>query len=306
MTWRRLVLLAICVVIVVGVAWLYAPDRSRAYLETTYRVGPDDYRLVAGLHVRVRDEGPSTAPAVILLHGFGSSLETWDAWAARLSATHRVIRLDLPGFGLTGPDPSGDYTDRRAVAVIAGLMDQLGVARARVAGNSLGGRIAWMFAAAQPARVDRLVLISPDGFASPGFAYGRAPKVPLLMRVLPYTLPRFMLRASIAPAYADPQRLTPATVTRYRDMMLAPGVRGAILARMAQSVLEDPVPVLRRVEAPTLLLWGERDAMIPFGNSAGYLRAMPHATLAALPTLGHVPFEEAPDESLSPVLRFLQ
>ena len=306
MTWPRLILLATFVVLVVGVAWLYTPDRSRTYLETTYRVSPDDYRVVAGLRLHVRDEGPRTAPAVVLLHGFGSSLETWDAWAARLSAMHRVIRFDLPGFGLTGPDSLGNYSDRRAVALIAGLMDQLGVARASVVGNSLGGRIAWTFAAAEPARVDRLVLISPDGFASPGFAYGRAPDVPLLMRVLPYTLPRFMLRASIAPAYADPGRLTPAVVTRYRDMMLAPGVRGAILARMAQSVLEDPVPILRRVQAPTLLLWGERDAMIPFGNSAEYLRALPHATLAALQTLGHVPFEEAPAESVCPVLQFLQ
>ncbi len=306
MTWPRLFLLSAFALLMIGIAWLYTPDRGRAYLETTYRIGLDDYRVVAGLRLRVRDEGPRTAPAVILLHGFGSSLETWAAWAAKLSVTHRVIRFDLPGFGLTGPDPSGDYTDRRAVAIIAGLMDQLGVARASVVGNSLGGRIAWTFAAAEPARVDRLVLISPDGFASPGFAYGRAPDVPLLMRVLPYTLPRFMLRASIAPAYADTGRLTPATVTRYRDMMLAPGVRGAILARMAQSVLEDPVPVLRRVEASTLLLWGQRDAMIPFGNSADYLRALPHATLAALPALGHFPFEEAPDESLPPVLRFLQ
>ena len=306
MTWTRLALLAALVLLAAGVAWLYTPDRSRASLETTYHVRPGDYRVVAGLRMHVRDEGPRSAPAVILLHGFGSSLETWDAWAARLSATHRVIRFDLPGFGLTGPDPSGDYSDRRAVALIAGLMDQLGVAHASVVGNSLGGRIAWVFAAAEPALVDRLVLISPDGFASPGFAYGRAPDVPLLMRVLPYTLPRFMLRASIAPAYADTGRLTPAIVTRYRDMMLAPGVRGAILARMSQSVLEDPVPVLQHLEAPTLLLWGERDAMIPFSNSADYLRALPHATLAALPTLGHVPFEEAPDESLAPVLQFLQ
>ena len=306
MTWLRLVLLAMSALLVFGVAWLYTPDRNRASLEATYHVAPGDYRVVAGLRMHVRDEGPRIAPAVILLHGFGSSLETWDAWAARLSATHRVIRFDLPGFGLTGPDPSGDYSDRRAVALIAGLMDQLGVARASVVGNSLGGRIAWVFAAAEPARVDRLVLISPDGFASPGFAYGRAPDVPLLMRALPYTLPRFMLRASIAPAYADTGRLTPAVVTRYRDMMLAPGVRGAILARMSQSVLEDPVPVLQHLQAPTLLLWGERDAMIPFSNSADYLRALPHATLAALPTLGHVPFEEAPEESLGPVLRFLQ
>jgi pimeloyl-ACP methyl ester carboxylesterase len=242
---------------------------------------------------------------VILLHGFGASLQTWDGWAAALSRTHRVIRFDLPGFGLTGADTNGDYSDARAMHLIAGLMDDLGVAKASVVGNSLGGRIAWMFAAERPERVNRLVLISPDGFASPGFQYGRAPDVPLLMRVLPYTMPRFLLRASLAPAYADPGHLSEPVLTRYRDMMMAPGVRPAILERLRQSVLRDPVPLLRQIQAPTLLLWGKRDQMIPFGNSADYLAAIPHATLVALPNLGHVPFEEAPAESLAPVLPFL-
>jgi pimeloyl-ACP methyl ester carboxylesterase len=231
---------------------------------------------------------------VILLHGFGSSLQTWDDWAATLSATHRVIRYDLPGFGLTGADPSGQYSVARGVAVLAALMDQLGVAKASLVGNSMGGMLAWQFAAAWPARVEKLVLVSPDGFASPGFEYGRAPDVPLLLKALPYTLPRFMLRASLAPAYANPAAL-----------MRAPGVRRAVIARTAQTVLADPRPKLARIEAPTLLLWGEQDGMIPFGNAADYIKEIPHARLVPLPGLGHVPQEEAPAVSLAPVAAFL-
>jgi len=302
---KRLLLIAVLVPIVGAAAWLYTPDRSRAALDSAYRVAPGDYLQVAGIGLHVVDEGPRTGPALILLHGFGASLQTWDPWAARLSGTHRVIRFDLPGFGLTGADPTGDYSDARAMRIIAALMDQLGVPRATLIGNSLGGRIAWMFAATHPERTERLVLISPDGFASPGFEYGRAPDVPLLMRALPFVMPRPMLRASLAPAYADPAHLTDATVRRYDDMMRAPGVRGAILARMRQSILVEPVPLLRRITAPTLLLWGKQDGMIPYANSADYLRAIPTARLATLPTLGHVPFEEAPDESIAPVLEFL-
>jgi pimeloyl-ACP methyl ester carboxylesterase len=114
-----------------------------------------------------------------------------------------------------------------------------------------------------------------------------------------------MLRASLTPAYADPARLTEPTLTRYSDMMRAPGVRGAILDRMRQSILQDPEPLLRKIQAPTLLLWGKRDGMIPFANSTDYLRDLPHATLVKLPDLGHVPFEEAPAESLPPVQNFL-
>lgn len=282
--------------------WLHAPDLPRAALEAAY---PGTYVTVDRVRLRLRDTGPRDGPAVILLHGFGASLETWEPWAAALSARHRVIRFDLPGFGLTGADPTGDYSDGRAMTILADLMDRLGVRRASVVGNSLGGRIAWNFAARHPERVSRLVLISPDGFASPGFAYDRPAETPLMMRALPYVAPRALLRANLAAAYANPAALSEATVTRYRDLMLAPGVRRAILARLGQVVLRDPAPTLARVEAPTLLLWGEKDAMIPIGNAADYLRDMPHAALVRLPGLGHVPFEEDPLGSLPPVERFL-
>lgn len=288
-----------------GGAALYAPDKPRAALEAQYAPPPSQFLTVAGMRLHVRDTGPRDAPALILLHGLGSSLHTWDAWAALISPRYRVIGYDQPGFGLTGADPTGDYTDARSIAVLAALMDRLGVARVTLVGNSMGGRIAWRFAAAHPERVDRLVLISPDGFASPGIAYGKPAEVPTTMRLLPYVLPTAMLRATIAPGYADPSRLTDATVARYRDMMLAPGVRPALLARMRQEVLPDPRPILATIQTPTLLLWGEQDAMIPVGNAADYRAAMPHAAVARLPGLGHVPMEEAPEASLAPVLAFL-
>jgi pimeloyl-ACP methyl ester carboxylesterase len=189
--------------------------------------------------------------------------------------------------------------------VIGGLMDQLALLRAALIGNSLGGRFAWEFAARYPARVTHLILISPDGFASPGFEYGKAPEVPLLLEAMPWVGPRSLVRANLEPAYADPKALTEATLTRYRDMLLAPGVRRAILDRTRQTVLTDPSARLKSITAPTLLLWGKQDHMIPIGNSADYLRLMPHAMLVRLPDLGHVPFEEAPERALPPVERFL-
>lgn len=282
--------------------WLYAPDKPRAALEAAYA---GKYRIVDGVRLRVQDTGPQDGPAVILLHGFGASLETWEGWAKPLSARYRVIAFDLPGFGLTGPDPSGDYSDARSVQILAGLMDQLGIERASIIGNSLGGRIAWTFAAQHPERVTRLVLVSPDGYASPGFEYDKAAQVPLMMRALPYVAPRSMLKANLAAAYARPERLSEASVTRHRDMMLAPGVRRALLARMEQTVLRDPAPILAAIKPHTLLVWGEKDAMIPLSNAADYLRDMPEAILVRLPDLGHVPFEEDPAGSLAPVEQWL-
>lgn len=282
--------------------WLYTPDTPRAALEALY---PGDYRSVEGIRLRLRDTGPRDAPVVILLHGFGASLDTWEPWAQRLSTRYRVVRFDLPGFGLTGADPAGDYGDARAIRILEGLMDQLGIDRAAVIGNSLGGRIAWTFAAVRPARVTRLVLVSPDGFASPGFAYEKPADLPVMMQALPYVAPRGMLKSSLAVAYARPAALRESTVTRYRDMMLAPGVRRAMLVRMRSTILHDPAPILARITAPTLLLWGAKDGMIPIGNAADYLRHIPTARLVRLPDLGHVPFEEDPAGSLRPVEDFL-
>ncbi len=277
-----------------ALAWLYTPDKGRAALEAEYAPPPSQFIDIAGIRLHVRDTGPKSAPALIFLHGFGSSLQTWDDWARDLETDYRVIRYDLPGFGLTGADPTADYSDRRSITVLLALMDWLGVARASLVGNSMGGRIAWTFAALNPKRTDKLVLISPDGFASPGLDYGAPSKAPLIMQALPYVLPSFMLRDSLAPAYANVDVMTDARFRRYRDMMLAPGVRQAIVDRMNQMVLVNPVPLLKAIQAPTLLMWGEKDGMIPFANSADYLRALPHATLAALPGVGHIPQEEAP------------
>ena len=302
---KMITLTLLLTVLIAGGAWLYTPDKSRPVLEAKYLSASDEYRLVARIRLRMRESGRQDAPVVILLHGFGASLETWEAWAKCLSADYRVVRFDLPGFGLTGPDPTGDYSDRRTLDVLTALIDQLDVERVSLVGNSLGGRIAWKFAAAYPSRLSKLILISPDGFASPGLEYGKKPELPFLVRLLPYILPKALVRSSLAPAYGDPKNLTDGSLTRYRDLMLAPGVRDAMVARMGQIMLEDPTPLLRRIEAPTLILWGKEDAMIPFSNAADYVRDIPHATLLALPEVGHVPFEEAPEASIKPVEQFL-
>ncbi len=285
--------------------WLWTPDANRAALEARYAAPPSSFVTLEGVRLHVRDTGPRNGPPVLLLHGFGSSLHTWDQWAVLLEADRRVIRLDLPGFGLTGADPTGDYSDLRAVALLEGLLDRLGVAQADVVGSSMGGRIAWRFAAERPARVRRLVLMAPDGFASAGFTYDRPAGVPLLMRALPYTLPMPLLRGGVAPAYADPASLTDSALERYRDMMIAPGVRPAILDRMATHVLVPPEPFLRRVTAPTLLLWGASDRMVPAAHAADYARQLPDSRTVVLPGLGHVPMEEDPARALAPVTAFL-
>jgi pimeloyl-ACP methyl ester carboxylesterase len=301
---RRLLVGALILLVIIGAA-LWTPDIPRSALETKYLAQPGDMRNIAGVRLHVRDTGPRTAPVLIMLHGFASSLHTWQPWADALDSTYRIVRFDLPGSGLSAPDPSGDYSDARTLSLMNALMDSLHIQRATIIGNSMGGRFAWQFAARYPARVSTLVLISPDGFASPGFEYNKAPEVPAALSLMRYVLPKWLLRMNLAPAYAHANTLTDSLTTRYYELLRAPGARAAMLQRMHETVLADPAPLLKQIQAPTLLLWGTEDAMIPFSNAADYLKLIPHATLVPLPGLGHLPFEEAPAAALVPLRAFL-
>jgi pimeloyl-ACP methyl ester carboxylesterase len=301
----RSALIGLLVLAVVSAVALYTPDGDRALLESRHLVQSSDLRLIDGVSLHVRDTGPRDAPVLVLLHGLGASLHTWEPWARALERQYRVVRFDFPGHGLSGPAANNDYADLRTHQLLTALLDTLHIERATLVGNSMGGRIAWSFTAARPERVERLVLLAPDGFASPGFEYDKPAEVPAVLGVMRWVLPRFMLKANLAPAYADPSRLTDSTVARYHDLMLAPGNREALLTRMRQTMLTDPLPRLRAISVPTLLLWGAQDQMIPVSNAQDYLGAMPQAELVKLENVGHLPFEESPDAALVPLQSFL-
>ena len=287
--------------------WLaWTPDKSEELLLQSYSRPGTARLMVQQQPVFVQDSGPRDAPAILLLHGFGASLQAWDDWAPALEKNLRVLRIDIPGFGLSGPAVNQDYSDAADVARVIAVMDQLGVQQVIVAGHSMGGRIAWNLAAAHPERVSQLVLLSPDGFPDPNAKSDKTYEVPALLGLLPYSLPQWALRmGGVAPAFADNSQLTPQMMQRYHDMMLAPGVRTALLERMRQTRNSDPVSRLQSIKAPTLLLWGEKDAFIPVSNAQDYLKAMPQAKLVTLPDVGHVLHEEAPQASVQAVLDFL-
>jgi pimeloyl-ACP methyl ester carboxylesterase len=292
--------------ILLAALYLWTPDKSKAELEKTYGSPKNAYVSALGVNLHYQDTGPSkNAIPIVFLHGFGASLQTWETWAQALSEDYRVISVDLPGFGLTGEDPSGIYTDQRSVEVLEAFLKELNIPKVVLVGNSMGGKFAWQFAARYPNQVAKLVLISPDGYASPGIEYGKKPDVPAIADLYRYFFSKAFLAMNLEPAYANPKTLSDALVNRYYDLMLAPGVRGAILARMQQTVLQDPVPSLASIQVPTLLIWGEKDAFIPISNSNDYLKVMPNAKRVSLPNIGHLPQEEQPSIGLAALKEFL-
>ena len=284
---------------------LWTPDLERAELEKRYVASKPQITEVDGLQVHYKETGPEGAPALLLLHGFGSSLQAWDDWSVKLEQKYRVIRLDLPGFGLTGAIPANDYSEEKDLAILTHFTDKLGLEKFSVIGHSMGGKMAWSLAASQPERVQALVLMAPDGFPEAKDIGTKPYEVPAVMGLIKYVLPKYLVRKSIEPAFSDADALNDALVNRYFDMLRAPGVRGAILNRSNQTVYTDPVPRLKAIKAPTLLIWGEQDQMISSTNAQSYANVLSNSTTVIVPKLGHLLQEEQPEKGLTAVMQFL-
>ena len=284
---------------------LWAPDIELSELQKRYGSTPENMVSMESIRIHYKDTGPKDAPVLLLLHGFGSSLQTWDVWAEKLDKKYRVIRLDLPGFGLTGPSPSDDYSELNDLNTVTRFVDSLGITDLSVVGHSMGGKIAWTFAAAHPERVKALVLMAPDGFPQPE-AIGTKPyAMPAIMGVMKFSLPKYFVRKSIEPAFVDLNELDDQLVNRYHDMLRAPGVRAAILARANQTIYTDPVPRLKQIKAPTLLIWGDEDKMIPSSNAKSYAAVLENSETVLIPKLGHLLHEEHAELGLAKVTEFL-
>jgi pimeloyl-ACP methyl ester carboxylesterase len=285
-----------------------APDRSLESLVPRWAPPPSDFIEVDDLVVHYRDQGPSSDPLpLVLIHGTSASLHTWEGWASELSQTRRVISFDLPGFGLTGPNVDGDYSDARYVTFVRNLLARLGVGRVVVVGNSLGGEIAWQLALAEPARVAGLVLVDAAGhaFEPESIPLGfRIARTPVLREGMRWLLPRRAIEDSVLSVYGDPARVSAALVDRYYELTLRAGNRVALMQRMAQ-LAPGPVERLPEIRVPTLILWGAKDRLIPLQWGQAFHKAIPGSQLVVFADLGHVPQEEDPAATLAALRTWL-
>lgn len=293
----------------IGIAATWAPDQPLSALRARWAPPPSAFIEVAGLQVHYRDEGPRDDPVpIVLLHGTSASLHTWEGWVAALRGTRRVVSFDLPGFGLTGPSASGDYSDAAYVRFVLQMLDTLKLPRVVLGGNSLGGGIAWETAAAAPQRVAQLILVDAASYAFVpksvplGFRIARLPLLnPLTSRVLP----RRAVEASVRNVYGHPERVTAELVDRYTAMTLRAGNRRALAQRMVQLDRGENAARIATLRVPTLILWGGQDRLIPPENAARFAHDIAGSTLLLFDDLGHVPQEEDPQRTVVAVQRFL-
>jgi pimeloyl-ACP methyl ester carboxylesterase len=286
------------------------PNKSLNTLKEKYAQPPSAFLEMDGLQVHYRDEGkPEDTLPIVLLHGTGASLHTFDEWAAELSQAHRVVRMDLPAFGLTGPFPDRDYSIEHYVAFLESFLSAKGIDHCVLGGNSLGGLIAWRFALKKPAMVDKLILINAAGYPrqtkSEPIAFTIA-RIPVLNQILTFITPRFVVRSSIENVYADKSKVTKELIDRYYDLTLRAGNRQAFVDRMQIDSDDSKIEQIKNIQQPTLILWGAEDALIPPESAYRFQEDLPNDTLVILPNVGHVPMEESPVESLVPVADFIQ
>ncbi|WP_405228798.1 alpha/beta fold hydrolase [Lentisalinibacter sediminis] len=304
---NAVLLLFIAVALVL--AWAWEPDRSVESLTERYRVTGSQFLELDGMSAHVAVEG--SGPALVLLHGTGASLHTWNGWVEALTGDFRIVRMDLPGFGLTGPHPAGDYSIGAYMQFVDAVTRRLDIEDFHLAGNSLGGRIAWNYAVAHPERVNRLVLIDASGYRlrrTPSLIF-RLAALPGVGDALAKLTPRSLYRRSLEEVYADDDRVDEALVDRYFELSLREGNREAFVQRAraaSRSAREDPSAALAQIGAPTLVQWGAQDEWIPPEHGRRFADDIPDARLVVYDDLAHVPMEEAPARTAQDAREFLR
>lgn len=282
----------------------------RAELRRRYTQSGSRFVKIMGADVHYVDEG--SGDIIVMIHGFASSLHTWDRVANELKRDHRVIRLDLPPFGVTGPLRSSTGkietmnlpTYRRFIDT---FMQALGISRATFVGNSLGGLISWDYAVRHREAVERLVLIDSAGFPMKLPIYIGLFNSALVRVSSPRWLPEVIIKSAVRNVYGDPRKIDAVTLRRYVEFFHGEGARAAI-GKMVPTLdfKEVDTNTLKTLDVPALVLWGAKDRWIPPAHAAEFASRIPGAKSVMYPGLGHIPMEEAPERVLADLRAFLR
>jgi len=270
-----------------------------------YTLQDSKFMDLYGIKIHYTDRG--NGDVILLLHGVLSSLHTFNNWANKLSESHRVIRVDLPGFGLTGPWTDNEYSINRYTEFVKEFMDKLGINKFHIAGSSLGGWIAWEFAVAMEHRIDKMILINSAGYLN----QGKYPwpfiiaKTPVLNQIFNFQLvPKFVARKILKEVIYDSRIISDELVNRYYDLSQRKGNMRAFKT-IANLPFKQNTDALKKISTPTLLLWGDNDAWISSKDVDSFKNDLQNAKAIIYKEVGHIPMEEIPEKSCKDALDFL-
>lgn len=262
---------------------------------------------IDGMQVHYRIEGKGYP--IVLIHGTGACLQTWDAWTDSLTKEYQVIRMDIPAFGITGPNTDDLYTMDYYVQFIDTFTKKLGLESFVLGGNSLGGGIAWQYALKHADRVSALLLVAPSGspvreYNFSRFSVFRLARIPVLSTLLTGIDTKFLVERTLREAATIQDHITEERVQMYYYMSMRKGNRKAFVARLAQAA-EDPILDPSKVEVPALIQWGDEDKVLPITQLDGF-QSMPIKEVITYKGVGHTPQEEIPGKSVQDAMDFLE
>lgn len=289
------------------ILWAYAPSLPADQLVKRYTNARSTFIDIGGARAHVRDEGNPDAIPIVMIHGSMGSLQMWEGWVGELKDRARLISVDLPGHGLTGAWPRDEYTVEAYTDFLEVLVDNLHLDRFALVGHSMGGAVAWSFAATRPNRVSHMVLVDSAGYPRDG---GQAPlsvqlaRLPVVGDVGIWFKPEILARRSLLEVYGDPNMVTPERVKRYAELQRFPGNREATLERARTQEPLDSTTI-KRLGVPTLILWGAKDRWVPAADGFRFHNDIKGSKLAVFEKLGHNPMEEDPKATAAAVAAFL-
>lgn len=312
---KWLAILLLVAVIGVGI-WGYAPDIPVEELRAKYANAESEFiDLGNGLTVHLRDEGPTDAPAIILLHGSNASLHTWEEWTKQLKGQYRIIRFDQIGHGLTGPDPKDCYSATCFTDTVERVAKNRGLAKFYLGGNSMGGGIAHEYAKAHPERLLGLILVDAGG--APDLTPGKRNlpigfkimQMPVINRIATIISPRSVIEKSLRSSVSKGDFIDDKEIDLYWNMLRRPGNREATLKRFSERAARQAEESAAAPEAtrkiPTLIIWGDEDKLIPVAAADWFAKHYPDSTVRIFKGVGHIPMQEVPEESAKAVRDWL-
>ena len=276
-------------------------------LKKKYTTSASEFLEIDGMSVHCRVEGEGKP--IVLIHGTGAALQTWDGWTDSLvKNNYKVIRLDMPAFGLTGPRKDNDYSVKTYVTFLDEFLHQIGVDTFAIAGNSLGGEIAWRYALAHPTKVSKLILVDPAGFYSEEKGNGaiifKLAKIKWFAALMSKMDTKIIVNQTLKDVYEDDSKITDAQKQLYYDMSMREGNRESFSIRV-QQIGNEPVSDLSTISMPTLIQWGRQDKLIDISMLENF-KKIPNNKIEIYENCGHSPQEEIPAKSVKDVLNFLK
>ena len=301
-------IVAVLAFIVIAVFALAERDKKLTDLVPLYTNNASKFIPVLGMQVHYRIEGVETDTVpLVLIHGTSSSLHTWDSLTLLLSGKKKIIRFDLPAFGLTGPNKENTYNAEVYNVFVDSVLEALQVKSCIVAGNSLGGSIAWHYALYNKSRVQQLILLDASGYpkknekGSLGF---KIASMPIINNLLLWVTPKFLVKKSLEGVFVDKSKITEVSINRYHDLLLREGNRKAALSIFKAGFTPNPAPI-KTINIPTLIIWGDKDQLISVSNAYLFNKDIKGSKLVVLQNVGHTPMEETPTKVAAAISSFL-